>query len=57
MTSRTILCEKCGCEAAVKHTEGVMFPSANSNHRIILVIDCPTCGRHEQPQREQKPNQ
>ena len=49
MNERQVICLKCGAEAEVKGTEGTMFPSAEDQAAVTLIIDCPFCGQLEQP--------
>jgi hypothetical protein len=43
-------CNKCGGEAILRSTEGEFFPRRGTDKpRVFQVIDCPNCGRREQP--------
>ena len=49
MYEHQVICMQCGAEAEVKGAEGTMFPSSDEQAAVTLIINCPFCGRREQP--------
>jgi hypothetical protein len=50
MPEKHVKCQCCGADAALKFTEGVLLPDPRKSEvRVVEVIECPKCGRREQP--------
>jgi DNA-directed RNA polymerase subunit RPC12/RpoP len=50
MLETLLKCDRCGADAALKFTEGVLVPDLKKpNIRVIQIIECPYCGLREQP--------
>jgi hypothetical protein len=51
MGQQVVRCEQCGSQAVVIATEGeLLFDRPERRSRVILIVECPKCGRREQPE-------
>ena len=50
MRAKHVRCDRCGEQAIVMGEEGEIFPrNSKARSKTVLIIDCPKCGRREQP--------
>ena len=50
MSEKHVRCDRCGADAIHKFTEGLLVPDPKKpNVRVVEVIECPKCGKREQP--------
>jgi hypothetical protein len=50
MNGTEVVCSKCGALARLTSSEGEVFPFERTEKPMLFqVIECPQCGRREQP--------
>jgi hypothetical protein len=50
MSSAEVHCSQCGTVAHIVRVEGDIFPVRRTDKPMLFqIIDCPRCGRREQP--------
>jgi len=50
MSATEVICRQCGGFARLLSTEGQVFPARASGLPLVFqIIDCPKCGKREQP--------
>jgi hypothetical protein len=51
MLNEYVYCKQCGSESRIVSRDGELnFRDPNAKPRIVLTIDCPKCGKCEQPE-------
>jgi hypothetical protein len=50
MSRADVICSQCGTVARLLSVEGQVFPAQPTERPLLFqIIDCPRCGRREQP--------
>jgi hypothetical protein len=50
MSGADVICSQCGNMACLVSLEGEVFPAKPTDRPMLFqIIDCPQCGRREQP--------